>query len=180
MAKRGYRGPHPYNDTKVSPKNPSSDKYSSKLTTEYNKLNSNKKKYDYIRTHYFYPQGTLTISSSADLVAASQITMSSTDGTVLSMKGVDGTSNTSTKLFQANSTAEAASNGIRDIINVNMAGKITASVSGDVVTCTQEEPGPDGNTAKISATLKIPDTVSINGIATNSSARAGYGFFTGG
>ena len=79
MAKRGYRGPHPYNDTKVSPKNPSSDKYSSKLTTEYNLLNSNKKKYDYIRTHYFYPQGTLTISSSADLVAASQITMSSTD-----------------------------------------------------------------------------------------------------
>ena len=45
MAKRGYRGAHPYNDTKVSPKNPSSDKYSSKLTTEYNKLKT-KLKYD--------------------------------------------------------------------------------------------------------------------------------------
>ena len=172
MAKRGYRGPHPYNDTKVSPKNPSSDKYSSKLTTEYNKLNSNKKKYDYIRTHYFYPQGTLTISGTLDLAAASQITMSSTDGTVLSMKGVDGTSNTSTKLFQANSTAEAASNGIRDIINVNMAGKITASVSGDVVTCTQEEPGPDGNSAVTLNAENVDSKVTFNSV---SAAQSGSG-----
>ena len=37
MAKRGYRGKHPHNDMKVS-KNPSSNKYSAKLTTEYKKL----------------------------------------------------------------------------------------------------------------------------------------------
>ena len=36
MAKRGYRGKHPHNDMKVS-KNPSSDKYSPKLTTEYHR-----------------------------------------------------------------------------------------------------------------------------------------------
>ena len=41
MAKRGYRGKHPHNDMKVSPKNPSSNKYSSKLTTEYNNLKNN-------------------------------------------------------------------------------------------------------------------------------------------
>ena len=178
MAKRGYRGPHPYNDTKVSP-NPKSNKYSSKLTTEYNLLNSNKKKYDYIRTHYFYPQGTLTISSSADLVAASQITMSSTDGTVLSMKGVDGTSNTSTKLFQANTTAEAASNGIRDIINVNMAGKITASVSGDVVTCTQEEPGPDGNSAVTLNAANVDLKVTFNNVSAAQSGSATLKFANG-
>ena len=37
MAKRGYRGKHPYSDAKVS-KNPGSSKYSSKLNAEYNKL----------------------------------------------------------------------------------------------------------------------------------------------
>ena len=179
MAKRGYRGKHPHNDMKVSPKNPSSNKYSSKLTTEYNNLKNDKTRYDYIRTHYFYPQGTLTISSSADLVAASQITMSSTDGTVLSMKGVDGTSNTSTKLFQANSTAEAASNGIRDIINVNMAGKITASVSGDVVTCTQEEPGPDGNSAVTLNAENVDLKVTFNNVSAAQSGSATLKFANG-
>ena len=37
MAKRGYRGKHPHNDMKVA-KNPSSNKYSSKLDAEYRKL----------------------------------------------------------------------------------------------------------------------------------------------
>ena len=60
MAKRGYRGAHPHNDMKVSP-NPKSNKYSSKLTTEYNNLKNDKTRYDYIRTHYFYPQATATL-----------------------------------------------------------------------------------------------------------------------
>ena len=40
MAKRSYRGKHPYNDAKVE--DASSTKYSSKLTTEYNKLKNDK------------------------------------------------------------------------------------------------------------------------------------------
>ena len=180
MAKRGYRGGHPHNDMKVSKHSESTSKRSIKLDKEYNKL-SQKQKYSYIIDHQgFFPQATMTISGTLDLTAASQITMSTADGTVLSLKGVDGATNVGNKLFKANGTAANASDGIVSIVNTNLAGRVTATNSGDTVVLTSDKPGPDGNTAKISATLLIPDTVSINSIATNSSASAGYGFFTGG
>ena len=180
MAKRGYRGGHPHNDMKVSKHSESTSKRNIKLDKEYNKL-SQKQKYSYIIDHQgFFPQATMTISGTLDLTAASQITMSTADGTVLSLKGVDGATNVGNKLFKANGTAANASDGIVSIVNTNLAGRVTATNSGDTVVLTSDKPGPDGNTAKISATIKIPDTVSLNGIATNSSASAGYGFFTGG
>jgi len=180
MAKRGYRGKHPHNDMKVSKHSESTSKRSIKLDEEYNKL-SQKQKYSYIRDHQgFFPQATLTISGTRDLTLNSQITMSTVDGTILSMKGRNGDTDTGDKLFKANGTDENATDGIVSIVNANLAGKVTATNSGNQVLLTADKPGPDGNTAKISATLKIPDTVSINGIATNSSASAGYGFFTGG
>ena len=180
MAKRGYRGKHPHNDMKVSKHSKSTSKRSVKLDTEYNKLSS-KQKYSYIRDHQgFFPQSSMTISGTLDLVAATQITMSTVDGTLLSMKGVDGATNVGNKTFKANGTDENATDGIVSIVNANLAGKVTATNSGNQVLLTADKPGPDGNTAKISATLLIPDTVSLNGIATNSSASAGYGFFTGG
>jgi len=85
MAKRGYRGKHPHNDAKVS-KNPSSNKYSSKLTTEYNKLKT-KLKYDYIRTHYFYPQATATITvadgdAASGMAEKESVVITATDGTI--------------------------------------------------------------------------------------------------
>ena len=181
MAKRGYRGAHPHNDMKVS-KNPSSDKYSSKLTTEYNKLGS-KQKYDYIRTHYFFPQATMTISSSLDFVAASQITMSSPAGGTLKMGGRNGGDQVGNNLFQANGNALQASTGIRDIINTNFSGQMTASIQSvaggaaaatdAVVVVTQLTPGPDGNNAVIQKdTVTASGTVTFNGAATGS--------FTGG
>ena len=180
MAKRGYRGKHPHNDMKVSKHSESTSKRSIKLDEEYNKL-SQKQKYSYIRDHQgFFPQATLTISGTRDLAAASQITMSTVDGTLLSMKGVDGATNVGNKTFKANGTDANATDGIVSIVNANLAGRVTATNSSNQVLLTADKPGPDGNTAKISATLLIPDTVSINGIATNSSASAGYGFFTGG
>ena len=148
MAKRGYRGPHPYNDTKVSPKNPSSNKYSSKLTTEYNKLNSNKKKYDYIRTHYFYPQATATLTVVDTVANNKNVVLISTDGT--------------SKTYTSNSTANLAGNvfdrdtgGVSGIAASLVAainhenghnGKIIATNEAGVITLTQAEPGPDGNT----------------------------------
>ena len=181
MAKRGYRGNHPHNDMKVS-KNPSSDKYSQKLTTEYNKLKSKKAKYDYIRTHYFYPQASFTLSSSLDLAHGSnksEITMSTVDGTIFSFEG--GTAdNTGNKVFKANGTAEQASNGIVKVINANLGAgsgnKVTASVSNEVVTVTQTEPGPDGNTT---LTLKnVDELVTINGVTAKNSG-SGLGFING-
>ena len=53
----------------------SSTKYSSKLTTEYNKLKDDKQKYDYIRTIIFIHKAVITFHGH-DLVTASQITMS--------------------------------------------------------------------------------------------------------
>ena len=174
MAKRSYRGKHPYNDAKVE--QASSTKYSSKLTTEYNKLKDDKQKYDYIRTHYFHPQASCTISASADLVTASQITMSDAHGAVLMMKGRSGTTQVANKLFQANGTAAQASNGIRDIVNGNLDVQITSSVSSDIVTLTSVAPGPDGN--KNLTMVSVPSTVTINGTTAQSSG-SGLGL-TGG
>ena len=174
MAKRSYRGKHPYNDAKVE--TASSTKYSSKLTTEYNKLKDDKQKYDYIRTHYFHPQASCTISASADLIAASQITMSDAHGAVLMVKGVDGSTNVGNKVFKANGSAANASEGIRDIVNANLDVQITASVSSDVVTLTSLAPGPDGNTNL--TLVEVPSTVTISGTTAQSSG-SGLGF-TGG
>ena len=177
MAKRGYRGKHPHNDMKVSKHSESTNKRNPKLDAEYDKL-ADKQKYSYIREHQgFFPVGKLIISGTADLVAASQITMSSTNGSILSMKGIAGSTNTSNKVFQSNDTATLASNGIRDIVNVNMAGKLTASVASDIVTITQEEPGPDGNTAVILNAENVAEGVTFNSIGANNSGSLN---FTGG
>ena len=177
MAKRGYRGKHPHNDMKVSKHSESTNKRNPKLDAEYDKL-ADKQKYSYIRDHQgFFPTGELIISGTVDLVAASQITMSAFDGAVLSMKGIDGSTNTSNKVFQANTTAVAASNGIRDIVNVNMAGKLTASVASDIVTITQEEPGPDGNSAVTLNAENVDSKVTFNSV---SAAQSGSLNFTGG
>ena len=145
MAKRGYRGPHPYNDAKVSP-NPSSDKYSSKLTTEYNKLNSNKKKYDYIRTHYFYPQSTCTITFDSDCAVDEKIVITSTDGTSVTYTA-KASENLSDNFFKRNvDVSGSLINCINHASGHN--GKIVASLSSHKnVLLTQAEPGPDGDTA---------------------------------
>ena len=184
MAKRSYRGKHPYNDAKVE--QASSTKYSSKLTTEYNKLKDDKQKYDYIRTHYFHPQATSVISASTDLIAASEFTMSDAHGKVLMFKGRDGATQVGNKLFQANGTATSASFGIRDIINANLDFQVTASVenvagglatvTNAVVNLTQVAPGPDGNTNF--TMVSVPKTVTIAGTTAQSSG-SGLGF-TGG
>jgi hypothetical protein len=178
MAKRGYRGKHPHNDMKVSKHSKSTSKRSVKLDTEYNKLSS-KQKYSYIRDHQgFFPQSSMTISGTLDLVAATQITMSTADGTLLSMKGVDGTTNVGNKVFKANGTDAQASDGILQIVNTNLAGRVTASLSSNQVVLTSEKPGPDGNTTKITSVTSIPDSVTFNSVTANNS---GSGFlFTGG
>ena len=148
MAKRGYRGKAPHNDMKVSPKNPSSNKYSSKLTTEYNNLKNDKTRYDYIRTHYFYPQATATLTVVDTIVSGKIVTLISTDGT-----SVTYTSNSTADL--ANNVFDRDTGGVGGIATslvaaINHAdghnGKIIASNEAGVITLTQAEPGPDGNT----------------------------------
>ena len=111
-------------------------------------------------------------------MAATQITMSTADGTLLSMKGVDGTTNVGNKVFKANGTDAQASDGILQIVNTNLAGRVTASLSSNQVVLTSEKPGPDGNVAKISSVTSIPDSVAFNSVTANNSA-SGF-FFSGG
>ena len=146
MAKRGYRGAHPHNDMKVSP-NPKSNKYSSKLTTEYNNLKNDKTRYDYIRTHYFYPQATATVVCHADIAEDEVITLISTDGTSVTYTGK--TSETlASNQFKSNGNATVTATSLHDCI-VHASGhngKILVTDSGDgTLTLTQAEPGPDGN-----------------------------------
>ena len=178
MAKRGYRGKHPHNDMKVSKHSKSTSKRSVKLDTEYNKLSS-KQKYSYIRDHQgFFPQSSMTISGTRDLDQNTQITMSTADGTLLSMKGRNGATDTGDKLFKANGTDAQASDGILQIVNTNLAGRVTASLSSNQVVLTSEKPGPDGNVAKITSVTSIPDSVAFNSVTANNSA-SGFSF-TGG
>ena len=143
MAKRGYRGGHPHDDMKVS-KHTSAAKRNPKLDDEYNKLDS-KQKYSYIRDHQgFFPQGTADIICHANIGNDTELTMSAFDGTVLAISGA--AADSSNFGFKSDGTDAEAAQGIRDAVNTNLAGKITASVSSGTVTLTQEEPGPDGNT----------------------------------
>ena len=151
MAKRGYRGKHPYNDAKVSP-NPDPSKYSSKLKKEYNKLKT-KLKYDYIRTHYFYPQASATVVCHASIATNDAITLISTDGT--SVEYTAKTSNT----FGSNQFKQNDSSGDGEAINTatnlksaiehasGHGGKLVVSQDSATLTITQAEPGPDGNTS---------------------------------
>ena len=147
MAKRGYRGGHPHNDMKVSP-NPSSNKYSSKLTTEYNNLKNDKTRYDYIRTHYFYPVGTADIICHASIADEAAVTIISTDGTSVTYTGEDDGENLTSNLFDSDA-ADADATAVSLAACINHAsghnGKIVATVDGATVTLTQAEPGPDGN-----------------------------------
>ena len=176
MAKRGYRGKHPHNDMKVS-KNPSSGKHSAKLTKEYNNLKNDKTRYDYIRTHYFYPQGSLTLSASKDLAAANQITMSSADGVTVELVGAGATSAADGE-FKADGTAANATDGMVSCINTLSAGKLTAVNSSDQLVVTQNEPGPDGNTT-VTFSTDINNKVFIAGTTVQSSGSVTYKFSGG-
>jgi hypothetical protein len=168
MAKRGYRGKHPHNDMNVSP-NPNKSKYDdAKLTKEYKKLKNNKTKYDYIRTHYYYPQSTCTIEFGGDVTADENIVIKSTDGTV--------------RTYVAKNSEDAASNEFKKNVDnsgslitcINHAsghgGKIVAELSSQSnVLLTQEEPGPDGDTilsgsaTNVTASNQAAASPSING-----------------
>jgi len=174
MAKRSYRGKHPYNDAKVE--TASSTKYSPKLKKQYDKLKNTKQKYDFIRTNYFHPQATMEISGTLDLGVA-RITMSAADGTLLSVLGAGSTNAGATPpTFKHNGTAANASDGIADCVNANLAGKMTASVSSGVLTLTQEQPGPNGNqsiTFGASGVTVLP-TTTFNSVAGNNSASVAF------
>ena len=147
MAKRGYRGKHPYNDAKVSP-NPDPSKYSSKLKKEYNKLKT-KLKYDYIRTHYFYPQATANVGPfTTDVAEDETVILISTDGTSVTYTAKDAGEDTSANQFASDGNAAAHATSFAACVNAaeGHGGKILAVADGANVTLTQVEPGPDGNT----------------------------------
>tara|TARA_R100000742_G_C4206244_1_gene33905 strand:+ start:28 stop:546 length:519 start_codon:yes stop_codon:yes gene_type:complete len=168
MAKRGYRGKHPHNDTKVSIKNPSSGKYSAKLTTEYKKLKNDKQRYDYIRTHYYYPQSTTTITVNGDVTADQNIVITSTDGTSVTYTAANA-EDASSNEFKKNGDN---SGSLIDCIN-NDAGhgaKIFAELSSHKnILLTQLEPGPHGDTSvsgssiNVTASNQSSNQISING-----------------
>ena len=167
MAKRGYRGKHPYNDAKVS-KNPGSSKYSSKLNAEYNKLKNDKLKYDYIRTHYYYPQSTCTLTVNGDVVADKNITITSVDGTSVTYTA-KAAENLGSNQFKRNGDN---SGSLINCINnaAGHGGKIVATLSSHTnVLLTQAEPGPQGNTciASGSANLITASNQSANQLSVN-------------
>ena len=176
MAKRRYKGKHPYNHIKVSKHSAEihdtgKAANNSKLTDQYNKVGS-KLKYQYIRDHEgFLPQATFTFSSSKDLSANSQITMSFGSQTL----ELSGSTANGDKCFKVNGTNAQAAAGFMACVNSQFSTFMTASVSSDVVTVQQVNPGPDGNTT-LSFAGAWPSSATINSV---SSSAAGAKF-TGG
>jgi hypothetical protein len=163
MAKRGYRGKHPHNDMKVS-KNPSSNKYSAKLTTEYKKLKNNKQKYEYIKTHYYYPQSTCTLTVVGNPTEDKNLVLTSTDGTTVTYIATgsqDLTANAFKRLDPSGSLAT--------VINSGHEGKIVATATPGQVILTQQEPGPDGDTLVSGSTNLISASGQSGAISTNGS-----------
>ena len=148
MAKRGYRGKHPYNDMKVAPTSHKAAN-KSKLTREYNKTGA-KNKYDYIKSHDgFYPQGTADIICHANIADEAAVTIISTDGTSKTYTGEDDGETAASNLFDSDAAdADATAVSLAACINHanGHSGKIVATVTDATVTLTQVEPGPDGNT----------------------------------
>ncbi len=146
MAKRGYRGKHPHNDMKVS-KNPSSNKYDdAKLTKEYKRLKNDKQRYDYIRTHYYYPQSTCTITFDSDCVTGENIVITSTDGFSATYTAANAEDLAANEFLKNGNN----SGSLIDCINnaSGHGGRIIAELSSESnVLLTQAEPGPDGNTS---------------------------------
>ena len=160
MAKRGYRGKHPYNDAKVS-KNPVRAKYDyDKLTKEYKKLKNDKQKYDYIRTHYYYPQSTCTLTIAGNPAEGTNLVLTSTDGT--SVTYVASSSEATNEFLPADPSGSLAT-----VINSGHQGKIIAVASAGEVVLTQREPGPDGNTAVSGSTNLISASLQSGVVSTN-------------
>ena len=148
MAKRGYRGKHPYNDMKVaSGENTAANL--DKLTKEYNKIGA-KQKYDYIKSHDgFNPQATATLTVVDTIANAKNVVLTSTDGTIRTYVSA-GTANLGSNIFDRDTGGVGGiAESLRDAINHanGHGGKILASNEAGVITLTQVEPGPDGNTS---------------------------------
>jgi len=147
MAKRGYRGKHPYSDMKVAPTSHKAAN-TAKLTAEYNKTGV-KHKYDYIKSHDgFYPQATATVTCHANNADTETIVIISTDGTSVTYTGEDDGTTEASNLFNTAGNATVTGAALATCINhaSGHGGKIVASADTGVVTLTQVEPGPDGNT----------------------------------
>tara|TARA_Y100000401_G_C8188049_1_gene157365 strand:- start:59 stop:556 length:498 start_codon:yes stop_codon:yes gene_type:complete len=148
MAKRGYRGGHPYNDMKVSKHSESTSKRNPKLDAEYAKLHP-KQKYSYIRDHQgFFPQATATIVCHGNNDDEETITIISTDGTSVTYTGEDDGTTASANKFNTGGNDVAAATGLKTCIEHASGhnGKILVSRDSATLTLTQRDPGPDGNT----------------------------------
>ena len=157
MAKRGYRGKHPHDDMNVSKhSNQNTGKAHPKLKKQYDELKP-KQKYPFIRDHEgFFPQGTVSITGHANIGNDAELTMSAYNGKTLMISGA--ADDSTTLGFKSDGNATQAMEGVRDCVNANMwpylsasafkADGTTACATTDcVVTITQQEPGPDGNTS---------------------------------
>tara|TARA_Y100001973_G_C5132828_1_gene298714 strand:- start:388 stop:882 length:495 start_codon:yes stop_codon:yes gene_type:complete len=160
MAKRGYRGKHPYNDMKVGPtKDKAANK--SKLRKEYNKT-PQKMKYDYIKNHEGWAAATQAVGSltfSGTAANSKAITITSTDGTekTYTSGNTEACPQWKRSVDMSGSLANCINSG-----SIGHGGKILATVTAGKVTLTQVEPGPDGNTTIVSPAGGISNTTSAS------------------
>ena len=153
MAKRGYRGKHPYNDTKVSKHSESTNKRLTQLDVEYAKLDS-KQKYSYIRDQQgFFPQASATLTASDQASNGETLVIISTAGDSFTFTAHTDTTDTSTGQFSRNTgevemmTALHSCFTAADSITKGVfTATLDTTVGAAAVTITQVEPGPDGNT----------------------------------
>lgn len=162
MAKRGYRGKHPYNDMKVaSGENAAAN--NAKLTVEYNRTGI-KNKYDYIKSHDgFNPQATASVGPfTTDVLNNQQVILISTDGTSKTYIAKDAGETLTSNFFASNGNANAHATSFAACVNhaSGHGGKILAVATTDTVALTQVEPGPDGNTAIVETLHANVDEIS--------------------
>ena len=123
---------------------------------------------NYIRTHYYYPQSTCTLTYKENSAVGSgeNISITSTDGTTLVY-----TAASSEDLAAREFRILDSSGSLANCINAGAGhnGKISAVASANQVVLTQTEPGPDGNTSVsgsvslVTGSRQVADRVSVGG-----------------
>jgi hypothetical protein len=153
MAKRGYRGAHPYNDMKVATTDNDAANLN-KLTKEYNKTGA-KHKYGFIKSHDgFNPCASATVTASDVASNTNTLIITSTKGFAYSFLAHTNTTNTATGQFSVatgevemmtalHSCFTAADSITKDVFTATL----DTTVGAAAVTITQVEPGPHGNTS---------------------------------
>ena len=146
MAKRGYRGRHPYDDMKVSG-NLTKAANKTKLKKEY-KRTKPKLQNDYIKSHDGFASSVkaeASITWTGTITNAKYLDLKDTYGHTI--RYTAGNAEDCPTFDRSNGTVSSSLAACINSASIGHSGTIKAVVGTEKITLTQDQPGPDGETS---------------------------------